>query len=88
MLYYVHTYFAGGIQLFLVFDHVAFVVRTLVSLANRVDGFVRALFLGRYDGQQLNEKVRWVVVLRAADAEPIGNYGRDVIKYHVQRRAS
>lgn len=83
-MYTVHTYFAGGTQLFLVFHHVAFVVRALVSLANRVDGFVWALLLGRYDGQKLNEKVRWVVVLRAADAEPIRNYGLDLI-YCVQR---
>jgi len=39
-MYTVHTYFADSTQLFLVFHHVSLVVRALVSLANRVDGFV------------------------------------------------
>lgn len=51
------------------FQHVALVLRAFVRLAHRVDGLVRALFLGRYNGQQLNEKVSRVVVFRAADAE-------------------
>lgn len=64
------TYFAGDDHVFLVLHHIVFVLRAFVRLANRVDGFEGAYFLWRYDGQQLDKKVRRVVILRAADTEP------------------